>query len=111
MSETPAGAEGDDHLVAFHKSLPGSLQGLVRIGKEIFNGLARKRSVVAECAPAHVSGPDLYAVFLGEWRVGQQSFDAVKNGHGIVQCAERIDAYIESEFFELSADAVGKAAS
>lgn len=111
MSETPAGTEGDDHLVTFHKSLPGSLQGLVRIGKEIFNGLARERSVVTERAPAHVAGPDLYAVILGEWRTGQQSFDAVKNGHGIVQCAERIDAYIESEFFELSADAVGKAAS
>ena len=67
--------------------------------------------MVRKGAPALVSGSDLYAVRLSEISCTGKHLDALKNGHRIVQGAERVDADVESEVCELSSDAVGKAAS
>ena len=109
--ETPACSEGYDDLIAFHKMISGCLQGRICVGDELFACLACERCVMTERAPSRVACSDLYAVFHAEWGTADQALDAVENGHRVVQCAERIDAYVESESFELSADVVGKAAS
>ena len=55
-----------------------------------------------------ISGQDTDAgkLLLRQHAVGSQQLDALQDGYGIVQCAERIDAYVKSEVSELPADVV-----
>ena len=53
-----------------------------------------------------VAGPDFHAVILVEYGITSQELDGLKDGEWIIQCAEWVDADIETEISQLSSDVV-----